>query len=336
MTWIKPPKLVVGDTVGIIAPSDAVTKKYLTKGIDLLKSWGLKVKLGKHIFESECDFAAGRAEDRWSDLLSAVSDPEVKIIWASNGGYAATQIWPLMEKSFFSEIKNNPKWFIGYSDVCTILNALAANKIISIHGPNLSGLAYWDKASQEWIRKILFGEIKRGETTEWNWRMIEKGTTRGRLLVSNLDTLVTGFGTRYDPLECGSDGLILGIEEYFQYKSNIQRQVDTIMNHRKSKRIKGVILGRLSNLLHEKGYKEWDKTHSVIEIIKNRILAVSNIPIVSLSDFGHPVKGGWLREHFPLLGKPETFLGLPNGIKALLNVSNNKTYLKILEPITAS
>lgn len=333
MTWIKPPKLVVGDVVEVIAPSDAVEKKYLFNGVRLLESWGLRVKFSKHIYENEYGFAAGSPAHRWSDLVDAVNDHGVKAIWASNGGYAATQLWPLMVEEFFKKIKKEPKWFVGYSDICTILNALMANKVVSIHGPNLSGLPYWDIESQEWVRKMLFGEVNKGTTMAWDWKAIVLGKAVGRLLVSNLDTLITGFGTRFDPLENGGDDLILGIEEYFQFKSHIQRQIDMVINHRKAKRIKGIIVGRFSNFLRDKGYRDWEKHNSILKIIKDRISTVSNIPIVSLSDFGHPVKGGWLREHFPLLGKPETFLGLPNGVRALLNVSKDKIYLKTLEPI---
>ncbi len=321
---MKPRKLAVGDMVVIVALSDAVERRYLFEGVKLLESWGLKVKFSKNIFENEYNFAAGSSAHRWSDLIDAVNDSSIRAVWASNGGYAATQLWPLMDKVFFEKVKTEPKWFIGYSDVCTILNALAANRIVNIHGPNLSGLPYWDFESQEWVRKMLFGDVNRDTMMVWNWKAVVFGKAVGRLLVSNLDTLITGFGTKFDPLENGSGDLILGIEEYFQFKSHIQRQIDMVINHRKANRIKGIIVGRFSNFLRDKGYKEWEKHNSILKIIKDRIGAVSNIPIVSLSDFGHPVNGGRL---------PETFLGLPNGIRALLNVSRNKIYLKILESI---
>jgi len=333
VAWIKPPKLVVGDWVGVVAPSDAVTQTYLSKGIELLESWGLKVKLGKNIFRSDYDFAAGDPWYRWQDLTTMVGDFRIKAVWASNGGYAATQLWPYFSDRFFSDLAARPKWFIGYSDVCTILNALVVKKIVSIHGPNLSGLPYWDISSQEWIRKMLFGEIDKNSLAEWTWKMVIPGEASGRLLVSNLDTLITCFGNKFDPLENGNENLILGIEEYNQYKSNIQRQMDMIMNHKKSWRIKGIVLGRMTNLFKDKGYKEWEKQRNVLDVIKDRVLAVKDIPIVSFSDFGHAVRGGWLREHFPLFEKPQTFLGLPNGIRVQLNVMKKNSFLKILEPI---
>lgn len=324
MNWVKPLRLSVGDIVRVVAPSDAVEKKYLFEGVGLLESWGLRVKFSKHIFENEYGFAAGNPADRWSDLIDAVNDSQAKAIWASNGGYAATQLWPLMDEDFFEKIRANPKWFIGYSDICTVLNALMVKKVVTIHGPNLSGLPYWNIRSQDWIRKILFGDISIGMVTAWTWKAVVPGKAMGRLLISNLDTLITGFGTKFDALEKGRSDLILGIEEYFQFKSHIQRQIDMVINHRKASRIKGIIVGRFSNFLRDKDYKEWEKYNSILKIIEDRISAISNIPIVSLSDFGHSIKGG---------EKPETFLGLPNGIRALLNVGRNKIYLKILEPI---
>jgi len=80
----------------------------------------------------------------------------------------------------------------------------------------------------------------------------------------------------------------LGFEEYEQFKSDIQRQIDMIMNHKKAFRIKGVILGKFRNLKFDEEYSDWYSRNETWEIISKRIAAVDNkIPIITWSNFGH-------------------------------------------------
>ncbi len=50
---IRPPLLRKGDTVGIAAPSSYLLKAELEPGIELIRSWGLKVIIGKHVFRTQ-------------------------------------------------------------------------------------------------------------------------------------------------------------------------------------------------------------------------------------------------------------------------------------------
>ncbi|MEK9200804.1 MAG: LD-carboxypeptidase, partial [Patescibacteria group bacterium] len=65
---VRPVALRTGDTVGVIAPSDAVEKKSLEKSAEIVRRWGLKLKFGKHIYSKVGDFSAGTADERIEDL----------------------------------------------------------------------------------------------------------------------------------------------------------------------------------------------------------------------------------------------------------------------------
>jgi len=60
---IKPHALKVGDTVGVVAPSDAVERKGVEKSLGVVKAWGLKVKVGGHVYAKVGDFMAGGGKD---------------------------------------------------------------------------------------------------------------------------------------------------------------------------------------------------------------------------------------------------------------------------------
>lgn len=332
-TLIKPKKLKRGDTVGIIAPSDAVERRFVQNGIRILESWGLKAKLGEHLYSHIGDFAAGSPAERRGDIVRMVEDPEIRAVWCATGGYAATEVLPVFTKEFVLSLKQNPKWFIGYSDSCVILNSLYSFKFTSIHGPNLAGLADWDEKTRQWLKSILFGEKHLQLGSNANWKTYISGKAKGRLFTSNLDALVTLFGTRYDPLTKINDDIILGIEEWWVEKSTLQRQIDTILNHKKADQIKGIILGRFQSV-GEESYPDWGKRVTPEMLIESRVrLQKPNIPLVSLLDFGHVNEKNWFEKN--ILKKTNSFYAIPNGINAELFVDSSSSTLTFLESITS-
>lgn len=287
-SFIIPPSLRSGDKIGIISPSDFIEMKDIEKSLSIIKSWGLGVVMGDHTYDQEDGFAAGSASDRFDDLKKMVLDKEVKMIWCTLGGFAATQLWPFINEEFIENLKSNPKLIMGYSDVCVLSHLWFKNGVGSVHGPNFSGFSDLDEESKEWTKKLLFGKLDRNIQLISDGIAIREGKAVGRLLCSNLDSLVTCFGTKFDPFDYGDDDLILGLEEFEQYKSDIQRQIDMIMNHKKVDRIKGFILGKFRNLKFDEEYSKWYFKNETWEMIAKRIAAVNkDIPVITWSNFGH-------------------------------------------------
>jgi muramoyltetrapeptide carboxypeptidase len=332
---VKPRSIKSGDVVGVIAPSDAVERVDVEKGRKILESWGLKVKIGKHVYAKVGDFAAGTAAERMEDIMTMINDDDVKVIWAAGGGYAATEILPVFSREVIEKLSKAPKIFVGYSDVCLILNALASFRMVSILGPNLAGLSEWDKKTQNEIRKLLFGEKIEGYPGDTKWKSKTQGAAEGRLLVSNLETLILSFGTRFDPLMYGSGSIILGLEELDIDKSALQRQIDTVLNHKRAGRISGIFIGRLVNIA-EKSYPEWGQKVTAEGLIADRIVkwGGGKCPVAFCADFGHPewAYGAFagLRYYF----SNRRFYPLPEGISARLTVEEKSAKLEYLENLT--
>lgn len=311
--FLFPPSLKKGDSIGVISPSDFIEKSDIEKSLSIVKSWGLEAVLGEHVYDQEEGFAAGTAADRFNDLKKMVSDKKIKMIWCTLGGFAATQLWPFIDEPFAKKIVDNPKIIMGYSDVCILSDLWFRLGLGSIHGTNLAGLSGLDEESQSWTRKLLFGELDKTLLLIDDGVSIREGVAKGRLLCSNLDSLVACFGTKFDPFDYGDDDLILGIEEYEQYKSDIQRQIDMIMNHKKADRIKGFILGKFRNLKFDEEYSKWYTKNETWEIISRRIAAVNkDLPVITWSNFGH-------------VG--DRFIAFKNGIRVELVSKGNKSTL---------
>lgn len=325
----KPKCLRSGDVVGVVAPSDAVEKEDVKISSHILEKWGLKVKWGKHVFAKVGDFMAGSAEERMEDLQSMIFDPEVRVIWAATGGYAVTEVMPLFTKEVIAQLQKDPKWFIGYSDVCMILNMLSSFKMTSLMGPSLWGLKDWDKESQETMKKMLFGEELAGIEAKAKWKPVIRGEAVGRMLGEDLELLILSFGTRFDPLMYGEGDVILALEELDIDKSTLQRQIDIVLSHKRAGRIKGVVVGRLVNI-RELSYPEWGKKVTARDLITQRVKKFG-VPLAFCEDFGH---AEWDYPPFEEVKKffyNRKFLTIPNGVNAKLTVGEKECKLEYLE-----
>ena len=331
--FIIPPKLRPGKTIGLFAPSDFVEPSWIVRSKFLLESWGYKVKIAPHLYAKIDDFAAGSVEERIADVRLLISDPDVCALWAVAGGYAAPDLLPFFSSTLLAKLRHNPKWIIGYSDVCILLNALFAEGIMSVHGPNFSGFVdYCSKTHKDFQHVVATANSGlEYSSTERSSAKLE-GEARGILLSSNLESLTVLFGSRYDPIARGEAPLILGIEEWKVEKCNIVRQIDSILMHRKSHRIKGVLIGRFSHV-DEKSYPVWGKRNSIEDFIAERF-ARYGIPTAHLPFFGHIPEEQGDSEGQDGIDKHE-FWSLPNGAWAELSVSPSKSQLKIsVEPLS--
>ena len=63
---IIPPKLKIGDKIGIVSTARKITLEELQSAINLLESWGLSIVLGSNLFCEENQFS-GTIEQRKSE-----------------------------------------------------------------------------------------------------------------------------------------------------------------------------------------------------------------------------------------------------------------------------
>ncbi|WP_422804808.1 LD-carboxypeptidase [Streptomyces noursei] len=79
------PRLRPGDRVRIVSPASPPNRAGVTRGIELLSSWGLRVELGEHVFD-HWGYMAGQDEDRAFDVNWAFRDPGVRAVIVTRGG----------------------------------------------------------------------------------------------------------------------------------------------------------------------------------------------------------------------------------------------------------
>ena len=137
MDVIRPPRLRRGDVVGIVSPSWGGAGAFphrVRAGVKHLESLGFRVRLGRHAMNRR-GFVSDTAENRVSDLHEMFEDAEIRAIIAATGGDHSCHLLPLLD---FGLIRNNPKIFMGYSDI-TVLNVSiwAKTRTVTFNGPAL-------------------------------------------------------------------------------------------------------------------------------------------------------------------------------------------------------
>ena len=104
----KPLKLAPGDTVRLVSPASTPTKDGVARGITLLESLGLRVELGRHVFD-RLGYLAGLDADRLADINDALNDPSIRAIIATRGGKGAYRIADGLD---FSAMRADPKLLV--------------------------------------------------------------------------------------------------------------------------------------------------------------------------------------------------------------------------------
>src|SRR3989338_862757 len=296
MKIIKPKKLQKGDTVGIISPSGAIRpklQKQFYKGVAALESYGLKVKLGKHVFD-QYYYSAGTEDVRIKDFNDVWRDPEVKMVLMSQGGYTANQ---LLDSIDYEMIKKNPKIFAGISDGTTLLNAIFAKTgLITYHGPDLLwtfGRKITDPFKQNFKKTFFDGNVGQfHENKNWThqekkdikpirWRCIRNGKAAGILMGGHSEALseimLAGYGPDFN-------NALLFLEGTNDI-ATLDLQFTALKLHGVFDKIKGLIIGWFEN--HE--LKEKERNREVADVILE-VTRDYSFPILEIGELGHNVE----------------------------------------------
>ena len=104
-------------TVGVIAPAGKINPQLLTESLKVWQSWGVNVKIMKHVTGFEQDFFSASAELRAADFNTAVNDDEIDFIICARGGYGCATLEKLID---WDLLRTKNKTVIGYSDITAL------------------------------------------------------------------------------------------------------------------------------------------------------------------------------------------------------------------------
>ena len=153
----RPPRLVPGARVAVIAPSSPVTEpSQLQRGVAVLRELGFEVVLAPGVGEARGYLAGGDAR-RAQDLLWALGDPQVDAVWCARGGYGAQRTVAAIDPGALDALTHaDPKPFVGFSDV-TVLHALITQRLhwVTFYGPSVTSLGARDPYTLQGVHDAL-------------------------------------------------------------------------------------------------------------------------------------------------------------------------------------
>ncbi|MGA7719532.1 MAG: LD-carboxypeptidase [Ignavibacteriaceae bacterium] len=309
MKIIKPKKLIKGDVIGIISPASSTDDfTNVEIGVKYLEKIGYKVEVGKNVGKIH-GYLAGNDLERADDLHSMFRKKYIKAIMCVRGGYGTPR---LLDKIDYKLIKDNPKIFIGHSDI-TALQLAILNKtgLITFAGPMLA-VDFVDEVSsftEEIFWALLTSSKKIGkikQPDDEKMFTLVKGACKGRIAGGNLSLFASLIGTNYLP---ELRDKILLLEEVNEMPYRIDRMLNQLRLAKVFNQVKGVILGAFINCNETDPTK---KTLTLGEVIADYFEHLK-IPVV------YDVKHGHIKDNI-------TF---PIGIPVKLNASRG--YIEIDE-----
>jgi muramoyltetrapeptide carboxypeptidase len=304
---VKPPALLPGDTVGIVAPASNVMRSDLEAGCEALRRAGYQPFYFDSILDQDLYFA-GSVERRAPELESMFARPDVKAIVCARGGYGSNY---LLEALDLEKVKAHPKIFVGYSDLTTLLTYFSdTTGLVTFHGPMVAkdwahadgvDLASWQSAlngSATW--ELILGASS-GVTG------LVEGAAEGILYGGCLSILVASLGT---PYEIETAGTILFLEDLAEKPYQIDRMLMQLKLAGKLKGVRGIVFGEMRDCQQtaNQGY--------TLQDVILRIVGKLGVPIAYGVRSGHVTAGN---------------MTLPIGVRTALSVRDGEVRIKILE-----
>jgi muramoyltetrapeptide carboxypeptidase len=255
----------------------------VARGVKILESWGLRVELGAHVFDTNGHFLAGADCDRLADLNDALRDPGVGAIFTTRGGKGAYRIAHALD---FDAAARNPKPLVGYSDVTILHLALWRHcRLTGFHGPHAGWdhHYYGDHAADRLRRALMEPEplTIHQDPRELTAAVVIDRTASGILMGGNLAVLGRSVGWA-----CPSfAGAILLLEAVDTFIGQIDATLTQLRRSGCLDGLRGVAVGQFIRSAEPKRGK-W----SAIDVLYDQ-----------LSGLGVPVLGGLPIGHGPTL-----------------------------------
>lgn len=303
-TKILPSKLNIGDTIGVVAPSNPIIGdniEELNRAKEIVEKSGFKVKYSKNLFSNTNGYCS-TAKEKAEDINEMFADKNVKMIWCAKGGNNSNSTFEYLD---YELIRQNPKIICGYSDITSLTNIITENTgLVTFSGTNFKTIATdeTDFSYKQALSRFIDGSLKFEPENE-NYITIQEGKVKGELIGGNL-SITKG-------LVCGKYSIdftdkILFLEElgYEADPAVVSNSLYYMKQNGVFDKIKGLWIG---NYQHESGIT---LEKIIFDVLENEY----KFPIIKSNNFGHI----------------ENKTVIPIGTKAQIN-TEEKVKIKLIE-----
>jgi len=241
--------------------------------------------------------------------MEMFSRPEIKGIWCVRGGYGSIRILDLLD---YSLIRENPKVFIGYSDITAIHSALLLESgLVSFHGP--LGISEFNRFSVKSFKQVVMEphssykypykrEKDSRDKSEFDPYSLNGGEAEGMLVGGNISVLDSMIGSRFEP---DFENKIVYLEEVEEKTFRVDKMIYHLLSSTNLNSASGIVLGVFSDC----------------NINDEPRLTLREALFDLLSPLGIPVSYGLSFGHI------DRIVTIPNGIRARMSAEKNSLML---------
>jgi muramoyltetrapeptide carboxypeptidase len=178
-------------------------------------------------------FLAGDDARRANEMNAALTNPDVRCIWAARGGYGCSRIVSQLDANAF---RADPVPIVGFSDVTVLLCWAASLGYQSIHAPVVTQFGELGADDQKWLLSVLEGN----EQVEIASGLLGP-EVEGRLVGGNLSLLAHLCGTALAP---NYEGALCVLEDVGERPYAVDRYLQQLLSQEHGLRLaSGVLLG---------------------------------------------------------------------------------------------
>ena len=301
---LRPQKLKIGDTIGVVAPSSPIIGnniEELNKAKEIVERSGFKVKYSKNLFSNTNGYSS-TAKEKADDINEMFAEKQVKMIWCAKGGNNSNSTFEYLD---YELIKKNPKIICGYSDITSITNMITEKTgLVTFSGTNFKTIATdeTDFSYKQALSRFVNGSLELGTENE-EYITIQEGKTSGELIGGNI-SLIRGMVAGKYSLDFTDKILFLEELGFETDPAGTSNNLYYMKQNGVFDKIKGLWIG---NYEHESGI-------SLEKIITDVLEGEYKFPIIKSNNFGHI----------------ERKTVIPIGTKAEIN-TNEKVKIKLVE-----
>jgi muramoyltetrapeptide carboxypeptidase len=241
------PALRPEGTIALIAPAGPAELD-AEKAAQWVRNRGYNLRIFPGVFERD-GYLAGSDDTRLNDLHAAFADPDIDAIFCLRGGYGTPR---LLDRLDFGLLRDNPKPFVGYSDLTAVHLAISRYAgFVTFHGPMFKVDLLGDKQqpTESSLFSMLRGQLGVGSVlahpVAYPLTTIAPGIACGRLLGGNLSMIAAVMGTAF---EIDAEGIILLIEDVNEPIYRIDRLLTHLRLAGKLAQVAGVLVGDVAGV----------------------------------------------------------------------------------------
>jgi muramoyltetrapeptide carboxypeptidase len=239
MNLVAPPSLQPGDHVYLCAPAKAIEAHFVVEAENWLAQIGLRSMRSPNL-TGRHHYFSGTELERLADLQEGLDHPEAKAVWCVRGGYGCIQILAGLQ---WAQFIREPKWLVGFSDVCVLHHKIQALGFQSIHGTMALNIEKNSTEAKGRLSALLFGEKAAFDiNTNPSNRL---GKASGTLIGGNLSIIYSMLAS---PDAYDFRDTILFIEDLAEHLYHIDRMLHALSRSGALEQIKGLVVGGMTDL----------------------------------------------------------------------------------------